>query len=464
MYLRQFFVDDLAHASYLVGCEQSKQAVVIDPERNASVYLDEARARGLTITHVFETHLHADFVSGHMELAKRAGAKICLSKAANAGFPHQALQDNDEIRVGTLHFKAIATPGHTPEGVCYLLTDTAKSKTPCAIFTGDTLFVGAVGRPDLFGPDKARELAHQLYDSIHKKLLSLPDEVEVLPAHGAGSFCGAGMSTERTSTIGREREMNCSFAGKSQKQFVDDLLAALPQTPNYFHTSAQVNRNGPALIGEKLPGDAIATDRAQALLAEGALPLDTRDGPSFGEAHLPGSVHVAMGGQFSSWVGWVTRPEDRFLLVLPSAADYPNAAWRLLRIGYDRIHGWLDGGIDAWRQKGLPIEVLPQITVEELARRMQSGEERPAVLDVRTPAEWKGGHIEGATHCPANEISSRPGVPEKGPLAVICAGGFRSSIASSLLAKSGRRNLYNVIGGMGAWRKAKLPTTPTGQP
>lgn len=463
MYLRQFFVDDLAHASYLVGCEQSKQAVVIDPERNVSVYLDEAKTRGLTITHVFETHLHADFVSGHMDLAKRCGAKIVLSKLANAAFPHQAVQGEEEIRIGTLLFKVLATPGHTPEGVCFLLTDTAKSKAPCAVFTGDTLFVGAVGRPDLFGPDRARELANQLYESLHKKLLTLPDEVEVYPAHGAGSFCGAGMGAERSSTIGREREMNCSFAGKSQKQFVDDLLATLPQTPTYFHTSAQVNRNGPALIGEKLPGEAIAPEKAHALLADGALPLDTRDGASFGEAHLPGSVHIAMGGQFASWAGWVTRPEDRFLFVLPSAADYPNAAWRLLRIGYDRIQGWLDGGVNAWRQKGLPIEVLPQITVEELARRLQSGEERPIVLDVRNAAEWKGGHIEGAMHCPANEISGKKGLPEKGALAVICAGGFRSSIASSLLARQGHRNLVNVVGGMGAWRKANLATTPAGK-
>ena len=464
MHLRQFVVDDLAHASYFLGCESTRKAAVIDPERNATPYLEEARAGGFEITHVLETHLHADFVSGHLDLAKKTGARVHLPRKAGALYEHVGLQEGDEVEVGSLLLRVLETPGHTPESACYTVADVGRSKDPQLVLTGDTLFVGSVGRPDLFGADKARELAAQLYDSLHGKLLRLRDEVEVYPAHGAGSFCGAGMGSEMCSTIGRERETNCAFAGKTKTQFVEDLLESLPQTPYYFRVSAHVNRSGPALIGDVLPGGAVSPERAQALIRDGAIPLDVRDAASFGEAHLPGSVHIALGAQFATWAGWVTRPEDTFLLVLPDPSQYPLVAWGLLRIGYDRIAGYLEGGVESWRRTGHPIEVLPQITVGELARRLQSGGEKPQVLDVRTPAEWNAGHIEGADHLPGSEIPQREEFRPRGPLAVICATGFRSSIAASLLARRGFRSLCNVTGGTNAWRKAGLPVTPEGKP
>lgn len=457
MYFRDFFVDDLAQASYMVACEKTKKAAVIDPERNVSVYIEEAKARGFEITHVLETHLHADFISGHVELAKRTGAKIYIAKSANAAFDHQPVQQGDEIEVGNLLIKILETPGHTPESLCFTITDTAKSRTPQMVFTGDTLFVGSVGRPDLFGADKAKELAEQLYESLHGRLLELPSDTQVLPAHGAGSFCGAGMGAERVSTIGKEKSMNCSFVGKSKKQFVDDLLSNLPLTPTYFRNSAHVNRSGPALLGEKLPGVALTQEKAQALIQEGAIPIDTRDKTPFGEGHLPGALFSQLGSQFATWVGWVTKPDNSFFFVLDRAEQYPQATWSLLRIGFDRVAGYLEGGMDAWRKKGQPIEVLPQISVEELQRRLHSSEEKPLVLDVRTTAEWNGGHIVDAQHIPLSTLAGRNDLQKTGPIAIICGSGFRSSIASSLLARQGHRNLINVVGGMNAWRAAQLP-------
>lgn len=458
MKFEPFLVEDLAHASYFIACDKTKNAAVIDPQRDVSEYLETAKSGGYSITHVFETHLHADFISGHMELAQKTGAKIYIAKLAQAGFAHQAVVDGEEIEVGSLRVKVLETPGHTPEGVCYLVTDASESKTPKMIFTGDTLFVGSVGRPDLFGEEKTRELAGQLFDSLQNKLFKLPDEVEVYPGHGAGSFCGAGMASEPSSTIGQEKKFNSAFVGKTREQFVNDLLKNLPITPNYFRSCSQINRTGPATIGDNLPGEALSAEKVQALIAKEAIPLDTRDGGSFGEAHLPGAVSIPYRAGFSMWVGTVLKPEQNILFVLNRTQDYPALVWSLLRIGFDRVAGYLDGGMDAWRAKGLPIEVLPQITVNELQRRMDSAAEKPLVLDARTMAEWNSGHISGASHFPVTQINELENPAASGPIAIVCGSGYRSSIVCSLLARRGVRNLSNVVGGMNAWRGAGLPT------
>ncbi len=458
MKFEPFLVEDLAHASYLIACEKTKKAAVIDPQRDVSEYLETAKNGGYTITHVFETHLHADFISGHMELEQKTGAKICIAKSAQASFPHIGVVDGEEIEVGSLRVKVLETPGHTPEGICYLVTDTTQSKTPKMVFTGDTLFVGSVGRPDLFGEDKAKELASQLFDSLQNKIFNLPDEVEVYPGHGAGSFCGAGMGSEPSSTIGQEKKFNSAFVGKTREQFVNDLLKNLPITPHYFRLCSQINRTGPATIGDNLPGEPLSPEKAQALIVKDAIPLDTRDGASFGEAHLHGAVSIPYRAGFSTWVGIVLKPEQNIFFVLNRTQDYPALVWSLLRIGFDRVAGYLGGGMDAWRAKGLPIEVLPQITVNELQRRMDSAAEKPLVLDARTMAEWSSGHISGASHFPVTQINELENPAASGPIAIVCGSGYRSSIACSLLARRGVRNLSNVVGGMNAWRAAGLPT------
>ena len=456
MYFEQFYLGCLAHASYMAGSQGV--AAVIDPQRDVDVYLEAARANGLRIGHVIETHLHADFVSGHRELAARTGATIYVGRQAGAQFPHVAVSQGDEIQFGQCRLRFLETPGHTLESICVLLTDLDGSPEPFAVLTGDTLFIGDVGRPDLSPSHTPQQLAGLLYDSLHQKVLSLPDGVRVYPAHGAGSLCGRQMSSERSSTIGEQRVANYALRAATRDEFVHLIADALPERPAYFARDAEINRTGAASLGDLPPLRELSPDALPRLQQSGAIVLDTRPDIQFGAGHVPGSVNIPLSGQFAAWAGALLGLETDLLLVTENVAD--NAAesrMRLARVGIERVAGYLVGGIAAWRAAGQPVEQLTHITVQDLSLLQSEG----AVLqiaDVRRPAEWEDGHIAGALLLPLNQINTAIGELDPGrPVAVHCKGGYRSAIAASLLLRAGFRQVVNVTGGFDAWKAAGLP-------
>jgi hydroxyacylglutathione hydrolase len=456
LYFEQFYLGCLAHASYMAGSQGV--AAVIDPQRDVDVYLEAARANGLRIGHVIETHLHADFVSGHRELAARTGATIYVGRQAGAQFPHVAVSQGDEIQFGQCRLRFLETPGHTLESICVLLTDLDGSPEPFAVLTGDTLFIGDVGRPDLSPSHTPQQLAGLLYDSLHQKVLSLPDGVRVYPAHGAGSLCGRQMSSERSSTIGEQRVANYALRAATRDEFVHLIADALPERPAYFARDAEINRTGAASLGDLPPLRELSPDALPRLQQSGAIVLDTRPDIQFGAGHVPGSVNIPLSGQFAAWAGALLGLETDLLLVTENVAD--NAAesrMRLARVGIERVAGYLVGGIAAWRAAGQPVEQLTHITVQDLSLLQSEG----AVLqiaDVRRPAEWEEGHIAGALLLPLNQINTAIGELDPGrPVAVHCKGGYRSAIAASLLLRAGFRQVVNVTGGFDAWKAAGLP-------
>ena len=463
MYLRQFYLGCLAQASYLIGSEGV--AAVVDPRRDVEVYLEDAQARGLVIRHVIETHLHADFVSGHRELAAASGATIHVSRAAGAAYPHDPVAEGSEIAVGAARLQVLETPGHTPDSICLLLFEGKGSSVPSAVLTGDTLFIGDVGRPDLAGAAASpaagpgpgpREQAGQLYDSLHGKLLALPDSVVVYPGHGAGSMCGRNLSSETTSTIGEQRRTNYALQPMTRDAFVGMMTTDLPEIPAYFGRDVRLNREGPSLLAELPPLPALAPAEVARLGGAGAVVLDTRSSAAFGAAHLPGSIHIDLDGPFASWAGTVVPAASRIVLVTGGAGGVDEARMRLARVGIESLAGYLDGGVAAWSASGRPVGAAEQIAVDELAARLEEGS--CGVLDVRRGPEWDAGHIAEAVARPLAELAGSGAEIAAGkPLAVICAGGYRSSIAASLLLRRGRRDVVNVVGGMAAWNAAGLP-------
>jgi glyoxylase-like metal-dependent hydrolase (beta-lactamase superfamily II)/rhodanese-related sulfurtransferase len=452
MYFEQFYLGCLAHASYMLGSEG--EAAIVDPQRDVEIYLKAADDHGLKIRHIFETHLHADFVSGHLELAARTGAKIYIGAEAGATFPHVALPDGSEVRFGKLRIKALETPGHTSEGICLVVTDEEKSDEAWAVLTGDTLFIGDVGRPDLSKALTPQQLAGKLYDSLHGKLMKLGDQVLVYPAHGAGSLCGRSMRAERSSTIGTERLTNYALQIKSREEFIRQLTENLPSRPEYFLEDAQINRAGaPALAGlPELPP--IAAPQLKELMQQGVFVLDVRPNADFAAAHIPGSVNIALAGQFASWAGTIVGLSARPVLVADTPEQYAEARLRLARVGIEDLRGFLQDGIAAWKQAGFELATLPQMTADELSERRHG---HIQVLDVRREGEWQAGHIEGAAWFPLDNFKvSAPEIDPSVPLAVHCQGGYRSMIACSLLRRAGVENVINVIGGFDAWRKAGL--------
>ncbi|HLK54171.1 MAG TPA: rhodanese-like domain-containing protein [Candidatus Angelobacter sp.] len=453
MYFEQFYLGCLAHASYMLGSEG--EAAVVDPQRDVEIYLRAADQQGFKIRHIFETHLHADFVSGHLELAKRTGAKIYIGAQAGATFPHVALHDGSEVQVGKLRITALETPGHTPEGISLIVTDEEKSRDPWAVLTGDTLFIGDVGRPDLSKTHTPQQLAGNLYDSLHEKLMKLGDQVLVYPAHGAGSLCGRNMRAERSSTIGTERLTNYALQIKSRDEFIRQLTENLPSRPEYFLEDAQINRAGAPALSELRDLPPIAAAELNELLQQGVFVLDVRSNADFADAHIPGSINIALSGQFASWAGAIMGLSARPLLVADTAEQYSEARLRLARVGIEDPRGFLQGGIAAWKQAGLPVAAVPQITVQELSRQRSANLQ---VLDVRREPEWHAGHIEGAEWFPLDNFKiSAPEIDSSAPVAVHCQGGYRSMIACSLLQRAGIENLMNVIGGFEAWKQAGLP-------
>jgi hydroxyacylglutathione hydrolase len=465
MYFEQFYLGCLAHASYLLASEG--EAVVVDPQRDVEIYLQAAEANRVSICHIFETHLHADFVSGHRELAARTGARIYIGAEAEATFPHVAVRDGFELRVGKMRISALETPGHTPESVCIVVANEEKSAAPWAVLTGDTLFLGDVGRPDLskrYGP---AQLAGMLYDSLHNKVLKLADDVLVYPAHGAGSLCGRNMRAERVSTIGTERLTNYALQIKSREEFVQQLTSNLPTRPEYFSQDAEINRSGAAALADLSALPPVEATELKAILAEGGIALDVRAGEEYAAGHVPGSVNIALSGQFASWAGALLGLAARPVLIAESQEAVTEARMRLARIGLEDARGYLRGGVAAWREAGLPVSVLPQISVDALGERLQGADVQVLgvqvlglqVLDVRREAEWEAGHIAGASWWPLDNFKvAPPEIDRKLPIAVHCKGGYRSMIACSLLLRAGFQNVINVVGGFDAWQGARLPS------
>ena len=445
MYLQQFYLGCLSHASYLVG--SGGIAAVIDPQRDVGIYIEDAARHGFEIQHVIETHLHADFVSGHRELAALTGARIYLGAQAGAKFPHVPLRDGDELRFGDCGLRFLETPGHTAESVSIVATDFERSPEPYAVFTGDTLFIGDVGRPDLSPGHTPQELAAMLYDSLHEKLLRLPDDVLVYPAHGAGSLCGRQMSAERCSTIGHQRRENFALQAKSKEDFVRLVTADLPERPGYFAMDAEINRSGPAPLADLPIPEALAAAMVQDLAREGVLVLDTRPAGQFGAGHIPGAIHIALSGQFASWAGRILGLERSVVLVAEDRDAMLEAQTRLARVGIEKIAGYLADGMAAWFREGLPAEQAPQITVQDVHREL----DHLVLVDVRQPGEWQQGHIAGALRKPLRQLTaSLAEIDRARPVAVHCKSGYRSSIGTSLLKRAGFGEVMNMIGGFDA--------------
>ena len=454
MYFEQFYLGCLAHASYMLGSEG--QAAIVDPQRDVDIYLQAAGKQGLKITHIFETHLHADFVSGHVELARRTGARIYISEKAEAAFPHERLREGSEITLGNVCIRALETPGHTPESMCLAVIDREKSAQPWAVLTGDTLFIGDVGRPDLAKSHTPQQLAGMLYDSLHGKLLTLANTVLVYPAHGAGSLCGRNMRAERSSTIGTERLSNYALQINSRDEFIRQMTENLPARPDYFFQDAQINRTGASALAELPELPPLSPQQLKSLLDQGVFALDVRPNPDFAAAHVPGSVNISLAGQFASWAGTIIGLNARPVLVADTPEQYEEARMRLARVGIEDPQGFLEGGVVAWKRAGLPLAQLPQMTAQELHDRLQAN--GLALLDVRREPEWLAGHIAQAEWFPLDRFKvSAPEIDPAAPLAVQCQGGYRSMIACSLLRRAGVENVINVTGGFDAWRKAGLP-------
>ncbi len=453
MFFKQFYLGCLAQASYMIGSEG--EAAVIDPRRDVDAYLEEARRQGLTIRHVVETHLHADFVSGHRELAERTGARIYFGARARAQFDHAAVRDGDEIRFGDALLRFLETPGHTPESVCVLLFDRARGGEAQAVLTGDTLFIGDVGRPDLAGgAGSPQGLASQLYDSLHQKLLTLPDSVEVYPGHGAGSLCGKNISSETSSTIGQQRRFNYALQPMPREAFVALVTADLPEAPAYFARDAALNRRGPGPLANLPALPALSPGEVEAMQATGAVVVDTRTAADYGTGHVPRSLHIGLTGQFASWAGTLVSPDSAIVLVAEDEERVAEGRTRLARVGIENVAGFLSGGILAWHESGRPLARTEQIAVDELSRRLASGE-AGQVLDVRRAGEWSGGHIAQAAHLALHELEAKAERLERDvPVTVICASGYRSSVATSLLERLGFARTTNVVGGMNAWNAA----------
>jgi hydroxyacylglutathione hydrolase len=456
MYFKQFYLSCLAHASYLIGSDG--EAAVVDPQRDVDQYLEEAKTQNLQIKYVIETHLHADFVSGHRELAARTGAEIVFSEKAGAHFPHRAVRDDDELTIGEVKLRVLETPGHTPESICVLVTDAEVSDHPLKVLTGDTLFIGDVGRPDLAGAKgyTPQTMAAMMYDSLHDKLLKLDDSIEVYPAHGAGSMCGRNLSNETHSTIGDQRKFNYALQPMTKDQFVKMMTTDLPEAPAYFSQDAEINRSGAQPL-EALPGLLPLSPREVCkLAAQGHVILDVRASEDFGAGHVPGALNIGLRGQFASWAGSLIPLNAPIVIVADDVKRVEEARMRLARVGLENVKGFLAGGMDTWKSAGFDVAVVSQISVADL-KKMIAAQPNLQVVDVRRPAEYNGGHVPRAMNAPLGQLSKflpslnlRP----NDQTAVICAGGFRSSAATSIMQQHGFTNLLNVAGGTSAWVEA----------
>lgn len=458
MIFQQILNEEAGCLSYLIGCGQAGRAVIVDPARDrVDDYVALARRKGLTVTDILETHVHADHVSGNQALAAKTGARIHIHPAANAAFAHVPVEHGEDLGLGSVSLTVLHTPGHTPDSIAVVVTDRSRGSEPWFVLTGDTLFIGDVGRPD-FGGEHA---AADLYRSLTERLLVLPDSVEVYPAHGAGSSCGRAMSSKTASTVGFERRFNPALQVSGVEDFVRRLMTGLPPKPPNFERIIARNR------AQALPlaGDprSLSAVQAKEAIEKGACVLDVRSPEEYGEAHIPGAINIWIESpQFASRVGLFVSPDTPVLVVASSPTDVPRTVQGLGRIGLDAVTGHLQWGMTDWKSQGFAAGRVPQITVHDLATMR---EERPdlVVVDVRELFEWDEGHIEGAIHLPMGEAVRRLDcLPAGRPKAVLCAGGLRSSTVISALSRAGLTDFYNVIGGMTAWQKAGYTTVGSG--
>ena len=461
--VERFYLGCLAHASYMIGSKGV--AAVIDPQRDVDLYLETAVRRGWKIEHIIETHLHADFVSGHRELAERTGARIYLGEGSGAEFPHFAVKDGDEIQFGSCRLRFLHTPGHTLESICILMNDRGEPDRPAAVFTGDTLFVGDVGRPDLSPGHTPQQLAAILFRSIHEKLLTLPDDTEIFPAHGAGSLCGRQMSSESSSTIGKQRQSNYALLARTSEEFVHLLTDNLAARPEYFARDADLNRRGAAPISEMPPLPPLTAPEVLRLQKEGAIVVDTRPAIQFAVAHVPGSLHIALTGQYASWAARILGLDTPLIIAGEDPEHVRESQMRLARVGIENLAGYLADGVTGWIRNGFELDYIPQITVQDFVELRDRETDRITVLDLREPGELAGGVIDDALSIPLGKLSSRLGEIEREKLLVVhCKGGYRSSIATSILRRAGFRDIANLTGGFDAWKTSGLPYSIPGQP
>jgi hydroxyacylglutathione hydrolase len=451
MHVERFFVPGLAHASYLVA--SGNEAVVIDPERNVDGYVDYLAQKKLKLVGVFLTHPHADFVAGHAELSLRSGAPVLVSEKAPATFAHQDLEEGDRVTVGTLEIEVIATPGHSPDSICLCVSEAG---VPVALFSGDTLFAGDVGRPDLRDREIAsHELAGMLYDSLFEKLLRLPPEVKVYPAHGAGSLCGRQISSAPFTTIGQEAATNWALQLDDRDRFIEAMVANLPDRPPYFSRSVTINLRGAAFLSDFPSAAHLGLTEFNGLRREGATILDLRPAALFGDAHAVGSLNIGIASpSFAVWCGFFVNPDLPILLVVEYEAEARRAQLELARIGFDQVTGFVAADdLDETLQ-------ITQLGAQDLLALLKSSQ-RPTILDVRSAQEWGHDHVDGAVNIPLPQLLRRvAGLSRNAPLTVLCGSGYRSSIAASLLESEGFERLSNVMGGMHALRHAKRPRLP----
>ena len=461
MILKQFYLGCLAHASYLIGDEKTGAAAVVDPQRDIGIYLAFAAEHKLQIKHVFLTHLHADFVAGHLELRDQLGAKIYLGAKAQAEYKFTPMADGSAVEFGSVRMKALETPGHTPESISIAVYDLDKSETePHAILTGDTLFVGDVGRPDLRAALgwSATDLGALLYDSLQTKILPLPDASLVYPAHGAGSLCGKAISKETVSTIGEQRRVNYALQPMSKKAFIELVTADQPEAPPYFVYDAVLNSKERNTLDEALERELkpLELDRVLELREDGAQILDTREPEEFAAAHLAGSTNIGLSGQYATWAGTILNREKPIVIIANPGREAESAV-RLGRIGFDNVAGYLKGGMESFSSRDELTRKSERYSAA-FAAEILASREAPQFLDVRTPREREGKMIEGSVNIPLNRLPERVGELDKNrPVLVHCAGGYRSSIAASLLEQAGFADVSEIAGGLAAWELAKLP-------
>jgi hydroxyacylglutathione hydrolase len=467
MFLKRFFEPKLAQVSYLIGCAAAREAIVIDPNRDIDVYLRAAEAEGARIAHVTETHIHADFLSGSRELAARTGATLYLSDEGDADWKYgfagngggRLVKSGDRIVVGNVHVDVLHTPGHTPEHITFLVTDTAAADEPIGAATGDFIFAGDVGRPDLL--ERAANIkgtmeaaARTLYASL-QRFAARPDWLQIWPGHGAGSACGKGISAIPHTTLGYERRFNWAFQTAGEDDFVRRVLQGQPEPPKYFAEMKRINKAGPPLLHgfrKPPPLDAAALDR---LLASGAIVIDARPASAYASGHVPGTINIPQNASFTTWAGWFV-PYTRDFYVIADA-DVLEVVRDLAMIGLDRLGGyWTDEVIDAWAARGGTLRTIPQVTVSDLRESLRH--HAVTLVDVRSQTEWDGGWIDGALHIPLGYLADRAGeVPRHKPVVVQCAAGARSAIGASVLRAHGIDRVINLEGGIGEWRRAGLP-------
>jgi len=458
MIFKQYYLDCLAHASYLIGDNDSRIAAIVDPQRDIDQYLRDAEEQNLKIRYVFLTHFHADFVAGHLELRNQTGADIGLGARANPDYPFRAMTDGYEIEFGSVLLKILETPGHTPESISILVYDLTQCQDkPYAILTGDTLFVGDVGRPDLMASKgiTAHELAGQLYDSLHEKLLPLPDETLIYPAHGAGSLCGKNLSAQNFSTMGEQRRYNYALQPMSKDEFIRRVTDNQPEAPKYFAYDASLNRREHPLLDQALERELrpLSLDELLELKSTGAQVIDVRDPADFAGGHLNGSLNIGLGGKFSAWAGIILNPEHSIVIIADPGRE-KEAVIGLSRIGFNHIAGYFKGGMQGLKPTPELVRHTNQITAMRLADQLMAPS-RPHLLDVRTEQEWRARGIDDSHNIPLPHLEKKlRNIPVDRNVIVFCSSGYRSSIAVSLLERHGFNNILELAGGFDAWEQA----------